>query len=194
MPLDTGGFTSETAEAGVSERRPRPTLDPSLPIGAALMAVRVELGLSLDEVSESTRVRVRHLEAIEEDAVDQLPSRPFQIGYVRAYAKALSLDADSTAARFRSEHPSPDDELKSPVGVKHSGGGARNGALVALVVVAAVAVVGWNITRHVAASPARHGPDVTASRAEAGARTNATPDGAFPVHTPLPPPPAASPP
>src|SRR5512142_1164051 len=117
MPLDTGAFVEDGTGTA---RRARPTLDPSLPIGGAIKAIRLELGLSLDEVADATRVRVRHLEAIEEDAVDQLPSRPFQIGYVRAYAKTLGLDADSTAARFRAEHPSPDDELKSPVGVRHN--------------------------------------------------------------------------
>ncbi len=194
MPLDTGGFTGEVAEVRAPERRARPTLDTSLPIGAALMAVRAELDLSLEEVSDTTRVRVRHLEAIEAGAIDQLPSRPFQIGYVRAYAKALGLDVDSTAARFRSEHPSPDDELKSPVGVRHSGHAARNGSLIALVAVAAVAVVGWNITRHAQVNQHQRGPAVAATQAQAVARTNATAGGAFSVNTPLPAPPEASPP
>src|SRR5277367_6424959 len=102
MPLDTGALPDG----------PR--------IGAALSEARNSLGLSLEQISETTRVRVRHLEALESGQIDQLPSRPFIIGYVRAYARALGLDADATAARFRTEHPSPDDdELRTPVGVRH---------------------------------------------------------------------------
>src|SRR6185312_10283981 len=119
MPLDTGAF-SDRAEAGRGAApRLKVTLDPGMPIGAALRTVRQSLGLSLLEISESTRVRERHLTAIEAGQIDQLPSRPFTIGYVRAYAKALGLDADATAARFRTEFPSPDDELHTPVGVQH---------------------------------------------------------------------------
>jgi cytoskeletal protein RodZ len=194
MPLDTGAFGDEAIEAAGAARRSRLVLDPSRPIGAALAAARASLGLSLEEVSEATRVRVRHLEALEAGAIEQLPSRPFQIGYVRAYAKTLGLDADATAARFRAEHPSPDDELRGPVGVRHSGHAARNGTVIALVAVAIVAVVGWNITRHAIANPPKRSAGAAASQALAVARTNAVAGGAFSVNTPLPAPPEASPP
>src|ERR1700736_4766509 len=111
MPLDTGAIADMPRGADFDlVKRPRLTLDTTVGIGAALRGAREALGLTLDEISETTRVRVRHLEAVETGRLDQLPSRPFTIGYVRAYAKALGLDADATAARFRTEHPSPDDD------------------------------------------------------------------------------------
>src|SRR5579863_8394031 len=135
MPLDTGGFADPGLAQSPTVRRARPVLDPNLDVGAALRAARHRLGLTLDDVAESTRVKSRHLAALEAHDLDQLPSRPFTVGYVRAYAKTLGLDADQVAQRFRAENPSPDDELHSPVGVAHEG--ARRSRL--LIVLAAAA-------------------------------------------------------
>ncbi len=188
MPLDTGAFTEVRGEG--SDRRPRLVLDPHVEIGAALKAAREQAGLSLDEISEITRVRSRHLANIEAAEIDQLPSRPFTIGYVRAYAKALGLDADATAARFRTEHPSPDDALQTPVGVKHNRAAPRSRWMVMLAGVALVAVVGWNVTvRLMAAPPPKHAPP--AVHITGPAKTNAL-NGPFTVDSPLPAPPEAT--
>jgi cytoskeleton protein RodZ len=193
MPLDSGAFADGSGldKSSANSRRVRLTLDPNVEIGAALKAARQSLGLSLDEISEITRVRARHLQAIEAAQMDQLPSRPFTIGYVRAYAQALGLDADATAARFRSEHPSPDDELHSPVGLRHDNK-ARNGGLAALATFLVVAIVGWNVTRHVMAAPQHRPPAVAASHAAALALVNTAASGPFSVNAPLPAPPEAT--
>src|SRR5580704_55443 len=102
MPLDTGLFPDvERAAAEPQARRSRVALAEGVPVGAALREVRESLGLTLDQISEITKVRARHLESIEAGQPDQLPSRPFTIGYVRALAKALGLDADAVASRYR---------------------------------------------------------------------------------------------
>ena len=88
-------------------------------IGAALSAARETLGLPLDEIAETTRVRAATWPRSRRGQIDQLPSRPFTVGYVRAYAKALGLDADAAAARFSTEGPSPTTTLRTPVGVRH---------------------------------------------------------------------------
>jgi cytoskeleton protein RodZ len=191
MPLDSGIVADGPGLDKASARRARLALDPNLEIGAALKAARQGSGLSLDEISEITRVRARHLEAIESAQMELLPSRPFTIGYVRAYAQALGLDADATAARFRSEHPSPDDELRSPVGLGHDNA-ARNGGLAALAVLVVVAVVGWNVSRHVMAAPQHKRLAVAPSHAAALAQVNAATTGPFSVNTPLPAPPEAT--
>lgn len=192
MPLDTGVF-ADKAEAGrgAPSARPRVALDPGMPIGAALRAARQSLGLSLLEISESTRVRERHLAAIEAGQIDQLPSRPFTIGYVRAYAKALGLDADATAARFRTEFPSPDDELHTPVGVQHDRP-PRSKLWMALGGVAVVAIVGWNVAVHVMSRPAPAPPPVPSAHAMALAHANSAQNGPFTVDAPLPAPPEAT--
>ena len=190
MPLDTGAF-ADKIDAGHAVQRPKVALDPGMPIGAALRTARQTLGLSLIEISETTRVRERHLEAIEAGQTDQLPSRPFTIGYVRAYAKALGLDADATAARFRTEFPSPDDELHTPVGVQHDRP-ARSKLWMALGGAAVLAIVGWNVAVHVMARPAPQGPAVASAHAMALAHANSAQNGPFTVDAPLPAPPEAT--
>jgi transcriptional regulator with XRE-family HTH domain len=191
MPLDTGAF-ADKIDAGQAAQRPRVVLDRGMPIGAALRTARQTLGLSLIEISETTRVRERHLEAIEAGQIDQLPSRPFTIGYVRAYAKALGLDADATAVRFRTEFPSPDDELHTPVGVQHNKP-ARSKLWMALGGVAVVAIIGWNVAVHVMARPAAPAPVAPTAHAMALAHANsAQNNGPFTVDAPLPAPPEAT--
>jgi len=192
MPLDTGAFAEGPfGGQGSLTRRPRVVLDPSIDIGAALRQARESLGLGLDDIAETTKVRARHLAAIEAAALDQLPSRPFTIGYVRAYAKALGLDADATAARFRTEHPSPDDDdLRSPVGVRHNRN-RRGGVLAALGALAVVSVVGWNIAVRAMAVP-QHRSAPTAHAIIAAPRTNAAVDGPYALNAPLPAPPEAT--
>jgi cytoskeletal protein RodZ len=193
MPLDTGALADSPRIDVEQLRRPRLQLDPSLDIGAALAAARDSLGLSLEAISETTRVRVRHLEALESGRIDQLPSRPFTIGYVRAYAKALGLDADATAARFRTEHPSPDDdELRTPVGVRHETKRNHNGLIAAAVGVAVIAIVGWNVAQRVMAAPATKAAAVAPSHAAALTQANTAVGGPYPLGAPLPAPPEAT--
>ena len=193
MPLDTGAFADRAVggHAAQPAARPRIVLDPDMPIGAALRAARQTLGHSLGEISETTRVRERHLTAIEAGQIDQLPSRPFTIGYVRAYAKALGLDADAIAVRFRTEFPSPDDDLHTPVGVQHERRG-RSKLWMALVGVAGLAIVGWNVAVHVMARPAPQAPTAPSAHALALAHANSVQAGPFTVDAPLPAPPEAT--
>jgi cytoskeletal protein RodZ len=195
MPLDTGAFVETDLHRGQpARRRSRPVLDPELDVGAGLRAVRESQGLTLEGIAEVTRVRAAHLAAIEALKLDQLPSRPFTVGYVRAYAKALGLDADAAASRFRSENPSPDDDLHSPVGVAHQRAAGRNRTVGFTVALLAVAVVTWNITRHaVAESPARSAAvHAHAAPTPGPARGPAGAVGAYQVGSPLPPPPEAT--
>ena len=68
-----------------------------------LKSTREAKGLTLDQVSEITRVRRAFLEALEQAAYDVLPSRAFAIGHVKAYAKALGLDEEALADMFKIE-------------------------------------------------------------------------------------------
>jgi cytoskeletal protein RodZ len=194
MPLDTGAFADGSERGHPAPSRPRIALDPSGPVGEALRDARQSLGLSLAAIAETTRVRERHLGAIETGDLDQLPSRPFTIGYVRAYAKALGVDADVTASRYRTEFPSPDDALHTPIGVRHNATarGGYNRWVIALVGVAVIAVVGWNVTRHVAVTPLAKAPAFATPHVLAVARVNSAQNGPFSVDAPLPAPPEAT--
>jgi cytoskeletal protein RodZ len=191
MPLDTGAFQDGSEIGRVTPARPRVALAPNVPIGQALKVARQSLGLTLADIAETTRVRERHLEAIEAGELAQLPSRPFTIGYVRAYAKALGIDADASISRYRTEYPSPDDDLHGPAGVRHNRQ-RRGGLLLVVLGVAGVAVLGWNVFQHVTAHQAAKAAPAVTSRAVAIAQVNSARGGPFNVDAPLPAPPEAT--
>lgn len=60
--------------------------------GEILKRERERRGLSIDEVSELTRIRPNYISAIESNDQENLPAGVFIRGFIRAYAKALELD------------------------------------------------------------------------------------------------------
>ncbi len=80
-----------------------PSRHTAQPIGAILGAARTARGLDLADIARDTRVPVRHLAAIEADAHDSLPALPYAIGFVKAFARAVGVDPDMAAGRFRGE-------------------------------------------------------------------------------------------
>ena len=63
-------------------------------LGDLLLESREQLGLSLDQVEASTRIRRAYLEALEAENFDELPNRVATQGFLRNYASTLSLDVD----------------------------------------------------------------------------------------------------
>ncbi len=157
-------------------------------VGAALRGAREALGLEVEDIAQATRVRAAHLAAIEAFELSALPSRPFAVGYVRAYARALGLDAEAVVARFKAEAPPPDGDLRAPGGLGHNA--PRRWRWLAVLAVGVVAaVVTWNLTRHAQVAPPHRGAALAAPRAALAARP---PAGPAILGAPLPPPPEAS--
>ena len=188
MPLDTGivsqgsiGGDIFSPGAGVDR-----TLCADGHVGQALRTLREDLGLSLYDIWELTRVRTSQIAAVEMFALDALPARPFVIGYVRAYAIALGLDAEAVVSRFRAEAAPVDDRLGTPPGLRYQFTRRVRWTAV-LGLTTALAVLGWNILRHANSTPmprvhARLAPATTTPLAPA-LMTSPTQLGA-----PLPPP------
>jgi cytoskeletal protein RodZ len=167
MPLDTGGLTdleyrAEEIPASAGAEPLPPSINSGANIGAALRAVREFKGLSLEDVAETTRVRRAYLAAIEDMRMEALPSRPFTIGYVRAYALALGVDGDTAVRRFRQDVPDPDQALPEPLGVQ-SGRDPR----LMLVGVAGAAIIAaifvWNVAQRVLSEKQPEAPPVAAA-------------------------------
>ncbi|MFT6146309.1 MAG: hypothetical protein ACJAZO_003367 [Myxococcota bacterium] len=70
------------------------------PTGTMLSTVREHLDMSLEDLSEQTRIAVRFLQAIEEEAFDRLPSATFVRGYVREMATLMELDEDEVVEGY----------------------------------------------------------------------------------------------
>jgi cytoskeletal protein RodZ len=79
---------------------------PELPLsgpGDRLRAAREALRLELVHVAAETRIPLRHLEAIEANNFESLPSRTYAIGFSRTFAKAVGLDAAEITDAVRAE-------------------------------------------------------------------------------------------
>jgi len=64
-------------------------------IGRKLKQVRQERALTLEQVSESTHIRLRYIQAIENGELNILPSVAQERGFIRAYASYLSIDINN---------------------------------------------------------------------------------------------------
>jgi hypothetical protein len=109
-------------------------------------------------------VRRAYLQAIEEMQLEKLPSRPFTIGYIRAYAEALGVDAEAAVERFKAEEPVLDEPLRAPVGVNND----RDPRLMAIVlagVVILAAIVLWNVAQRAMSESAPPSPTAPAKAA-----------------------------
>ncbi len=63
--------------------------------------------MSLEEVARATRIPVQSLERIEAERFDDLPGEVFVRGFIRAFAKAVDLDADEVLASYGSARRVP---------------------------------------------------------------------------------------
>jgi cytoskeletal protein RodZ len=68
--------------------------------GEYLKSLREERGLSLDEISESTKIATANLRFLEQDRYDLLPPTVFVKGFIRSYVEALGLDPEEHLRRF----------------------------------------------------------------------------------------------
>lgn len=71
--------------------------------GASLRAAREARRLELAHIAAETRIPLRHLEAIEADNFEALPSRAYAIGFARTFAKAVGLDEAAITEAVRAE-------------------------------------------------------------------------------------------
>lgn len=68
--------------------------------GEKLRKQREQRGISLDAISNTTKISPRMLRAIEDEHFDQLPGGVFNKGFVRAYARQVGLDEEETVSDY----------------------------------------------------------------------------------------------
>ena len=75
--------------------------EPGLPsFGEKLRREREKRSITLEQISQSTKIGTRMLQALEDDKFNQLPGGIFNKGFVRAYARHVGLDEDQTVADY----------------------------------------------------------------------------------------------
>jgi len=68
--------------------------------GEKLKLEREKRAITLEQISLSTKIGMRMLQALEEEKFNQLPGGIFNRGFVRAYAKHVGLDEDQAVADY----------------------------------------------------------------------------------------------
>lgn len=145
-------------------------------VGAEIRSAREGLGWSLEAVSGELRIRQPYLEAIEAGRVADLPGRAYAVGFLRAYAGAVGLDADALAERFRSGAGEVNrrTELAFPAPVPQRGMPAGAVVLLGMVVVVA-AYAGWYRMSSDGHTPVQTVPEVPEHLASRAAPAMTTP-------------------
>ena len=72
--------------------------------GRYLKKIREEQNVKLEDVAASINVRRGQLRAIEDGNLSGMPAKIYVIGFVKAYANYLGLDAEAVANDFKLEH------------------------------------------------------------------------------------------
>jgi cytoskeletal protein RodZ len=65
-----------------------------------LAAIRENRGISLEQISSSTKIGVRALEAIERGDFGKLPGGIYSTSYIRQYARAIDYDEAAILAVY----------------------------------------------------------------------------------------------
>ena len=92
-------------------------------IGETLAEVRRQRNLSVQEAANQLRLDAKIIEALETENYDILPSPAYTRGYLRSYAKLLSLDADRIISQYNHKAPQPPEiipDVRHPTQVSSS--------------------------------------------------------------------------
>ncbi len=125
-------------------------------IGEKLKARREELGLSLQEVQQETKIRTKYLQALEDGDDSVIPGTVYVRGFIRSYADYLGLDGIALAQEYKNLKPShepksaqPEKKAEVQVGQKSTPRRKKSnwnfGVVLILVIVlgASIAMINW---------------------------------------------------
>ena len=69
-------------------------------VGEILLQARERAQLSLEEVSQETRLSVKNIEFLETDNFEALPAKVYVRGFIRTYAAFLGLDVEYMLSKY----------------------------------------------------------------------------------------------
>jgi cytoskeleton protein RodZ len=72
-------------------------------VGSEIKKARELKKITLETVSQRTRIPLKYLEAIEEDQFDVFASHAYAKGFIRAYAKVVGADPAALTSQFKSQ-------------------------------------------------------------------------------------------
>ncbi|MEU9287824.1 RodZ domain-containing protein [Streptomyces sp. NPDC048275] len=154
-----------------------------LSIGRALQQARIEAGLTVDDVSNATRVRIAIVHAIEQDDFAPCGGDVYARGHIRTLARAVQLDPAALLARYDAEHggrpaPTPAAPLFEAERIRPERRGPNWTAAMVAAIVAVIGFVGFTMVKGTGGSDAKSQvaegstPSATKSTSSAGPKTS----------------------
>jgi len=120
-------------------------------IGNTLREARVRRTITLQQVEEDTKIRVKYIQAMENEDFDVMPGATFVKGFLRTYSEYLSLDPEVILDEYRSRGMKTT-EIQEPfggvsmLGAPHGHRGRNTIVLVAVICLLVLGVI-WIIGR-----------------------------------------------
>ena len=71
--------------------------------GWCLASIRTTKGISLEEISQNTKIKVSTLRALEEGEFESLPGGIYNISYIRQFARAVGADEGFLVELYRTK-------------------------------------------------------------------------------------------
>ena len=138
--------------------------------GERMRHERDKRGITLDSISENTKIPTLYLEALEKEEFDKLPGGIFNKGFVRSYASFLGMNEEQALKEFIEVAGDPEQPLPDPPVARRPGipqpkeSRSWVGAATAGVFAVALLFAGWQAvrmvrrtigSRHASSSPPR---------------------------------------
>jgi cytoskeleton protein RodZ len=117
--------------------------------GENLRREREMRAVTLEEMSDSTKISVRLLKALEQDHFSELPGGVFTRSFIRAYAQYLGLDEEHVLSEYkRAAHPSSDNDLSRLTPAISFSEGRPRGRVLPWITVAVLLGSGYAVYRY----------------------------------------------
>lgn len=157
-------LTDERATATQSgiEVEPGPNVSAAAGYGAQLARQRQSAGLSVTDVAASLRLHPNQVRAIEQEDLARLPAPAYVRGFIRSYARVLNIDPTPLLtdlnAKLAPVRESVVDGMATDYAAARAAGRERRlpqwAIGIALVVLIALGLIGWQATQQPAPPPA----------------------------------------
>ncbi|MFI9238186.1 helix-turn-helix domain-containing protein [Streptomyces sp. NPDC053079] len=171
MSIGNSPEPSESEDDRPEEDRPS--------VGRSLQQARIDAGLTVEEVSSATRVRIPIIHTIEQNDFTRCGGRVYARGHIRTLARAVGVDPAPLVAQYDAEHggrpaPTPAAPLFEAERIRPEPRRPNWTAAMVAAIVAVVGFVGFTLfsggskSGPVSADPATSKPSAAPSKAGSG--------------------------
>ncbi|WP_221358385.1 helix-turn-helix domain-containing protein [Streptomyces beigongshangae] len=129
----------------------RPSVEDDQPsVGRVLQQARIAAGLTVDDVSNATRVRIAIVHAIEQDDFGPCGGDVYARGHIRTLARAVEIDPAPLLARYDADHggrpaPTPAAPMFEAERIRPERRGPNWTAAMVAAIVAVIGFVGFTL-------------------------------------------------